>query len=178
LLRKGRVFAAPFPEAAEPTAADTKEISLDSFGNKIHTKVRRFLVVRDMPSHATCVPINTYGGREKKRTAKEQDRYQLFPVGEEKTPDLSMISLKVQEGLLPLVNESKGEIDVNYSHASVDFTRLYTIPHYILAKKIGRIHTIGLPFLDKCLYNALGVFKALEEVSCSLSILLRISTRN
>lgn len=108
-----------------------------------------------MPSHATCVPINTYGGNEDKQIANdEQDTYKLFPVATD--PDTSVISSKVNKRQLPLVTESSGEleIDVNYSQASVDFTKVYTIPHYIPANKIGRIHPLGLPLLDKCLRQA------------------------
>jgi hypothetical protein len=105
------------------------------------------------------VPVNTYGGREN-YTAKPQDQRQLFPaVG---NWDKSRIAKKE----LPLVVEASGA-DVDYSLASVDFTRILTIKHYVLVKKIGRIDKLGLPLLEECFRNALGMPLELDDTNVS-----------
>jgi len=112
-----------------------------------------------MSSHCLCVPVNTYGGREN-HASKPQDQRQLFPaVG---NWDKSRIAKKE----LPLVVEGSG-VDIDYNLASVDFTRILTIKHYALVKKIGRIDKLGLPLLEECFRNALGMPLELDDTNVS-----------
>jgi hypothetical protein len=158
-FKKGRVFSTPHPEVAGPSTTDSNEITLDPYHNKLHTKIRRCIVVRDMSSHCLCVPVNTYGGREN-HAPKPQDQRQLFPaVG---NWDKSRIAKKE----LPLVVEGSG-VDIDYNLASVDFTRILTIKHYALVKKIGRIDKLGLPLLEECFRNALGMPLELDDTNVS-----------
>ncbi|KAN0107816.1 hypothetical protein V8E51_007558 [Hyaloscypha variabilis] len=159
-FKKGRVFSTPHPEVAGPLTTESNEITLDPYHNKLHTKIRRCIVVRDLPSHCLCVPVNTYGGRDN-YTAKPQDQYQLFPAAG--TWDKSRIAKKE----LPLVVETS-DVDVDYNLASVDFTRILTIKHYVLVKKIGRIDKLGLPLLEECFRNALGVPLELDDTNLTL----------
>jgi hypothetical protein len=138
-------------------APNNDEITWDPYGKRVHTKIRRALVVRDMPSHCICVPINTYGGQgEYKHVVKPQDQYKLFPA--KGNWDKSRIDMKQ----LPLVVEAS-DTEIDYELASVDFTRIFYVPHYALVKKIGRIDKLGLPLLEECLRKALGVPLATEE---------------
>jgi hypothetical protein len=171
-FKKGRVFSTPHPEVAGPLTTESNEITLDPYHNKLHTKIRRCIVVRDMSSHCLCVPVNTYGGRDN-YTAKPQDRYQLFPaIG---NWDKSRIAKKE----LPLVVEAS-DVDVDYNLASVDFTRILTVKHYALVKKIGRIDKLGLPLLEECFRNALGVPLELDDTNVSqfcLQIFIRLDLK-
>ena len=166
------MFSTPHPEVAGPLTTESNEITLDPYHNKLHTKIRRCIVVRDMSSHCLCVPVNTYGGRDN-YTAKPQDRYQLFPaIG---NWDKSRIAKKE----LPLVVEAS-DVDVDYNLASVDFTRILTVKHYALVKKIGRIDKLGLPLLEECFRNALGVPLELDDTNVSqfcLQIIIRLDLK-
>lgn len=160
MLKIGRVFSTPYTEIAGPSVPDDNEITIDPYGNRLHTKIRRAIVVRDMPSHCVCVPINTYGGRDNKYFAKPQDQYRLFSANG--TWDKSRIDRKE----LPLVVEA-ADADINYTLASVDFTRTFYVQHYALVKKIGRIDKLGLPLLEEGLRRAWDLPVAIEENNVS-----------
>jgi hypothetical protein len=138
-------------------APNNDEITWDPYGKRVHTKIRRAVVVRDMPSHCICVPINTYSWQgEDRHVLRPQDQYKLFPA--KGNWDNSRVDMKQ----LPLVVENS-DAELDYELASVDFTRIFYVPHYALVKKIGRIDKLGLPLLEECLRKALGVPLATEE---------------
>jgi len=62
------------------------------------------------------------------------------------------------------------QIDIKYPDARVDCSRIYTIEHYSVVRKIGRIDKKGLPLLEECFRLAMNVPLEVAEtqVCCQL----------
>jgi hypothetical protein len=67
-LRVGRVFATLWTEVAGINAdLEQTFMSEVAFKERVYTKVRRFVVVRDGTGYATCLPVTSYGGKGHKK---------------------------------------------------------------------------------------------------------------
>jgi hypothetical protein len=152
---KGRIFATLWPEPAGPSTRDNRHVVRGLFGQSIFSKIERFVVLRNMPTHCLCLPIHTYSGRaDQKYSSRPQDHYFVFPAGD--GWDASRLGRKE----LPVVVEDE-EFDIKYPQARVDCSKIYTVEHYVKVRKIGRIDKKGLPLLEECFRLALDV--PLEE---------------
>jgi hypothetical protein len=153
---------------AGPSTKDTENITPVVFGQKVYTKLRRFVVVRDMPDHCLCLAIHTNNGRgDKKFTKKPQDQYFVFEADE------SFDRLRVLKKELPVIVETSDPLmGIKYPLSLLDCTRLFTIEHsHSVVRKIGRVDKAGLPLLEECFRQAMGVPVDLEKNEvCSLFI--------
>jgi hypothetical protein len=110
------------------------------------------------------LPIHTYGGRaDQKYSSKPQDQYSVFAAGD------GWDESRLRKKELPVVVEDE-QIDIKYPDARVDCSKIYTIEHYSIVRKIGRIDKKGLPLLEECFRLAMNVplEVAETEVCCQL----------
>lgn len=150
-FNKGRVFLAVLPQPAGPSTKDKRYLTRGPYGQEIFTKVERFVVIRNRPTHCLCLPIHTYGGRAaQKYSSKPNDQYSVFAAG------TGWDEERLLRKELPVVVEDE-QIDIKYPEARIDCSKVYTIEHYVIVRKIGRIDKKGLQLLENCFRLALDV---------------------
>lgn len=120
---------------ASGSGYETDVTTDERFGEKIHVKVRWFVVVRDAKESCTCLPIQTYGGKGvTKRGVNPKDHAALVPKGKEQ----QLISgEKLTRDPLHLVIEDR---HTKLSSASrINFSKVYTVEHNVKVYSVGRV---------------------------------------
>jgi hypothetical protein len=119
-------------------------VTESEFGQKTFTKVRRFVVAREMQGHSLCLPLNTHNRQATtKPGVRSQDYAAVYPLG-------GKVEYKPKEQLdnepLPILVEDPGEqID---PMSRLNFGRVYTVEHNVQVQKIGRVPDEKLPLLN------------------------------
>jgi hypothetical protein len=114
------------------------------FGENAFTKIRRFVVVREMQGCCWCLMLNTHNRKGAGKEGVNPDNYAaVYPLGGE-------VHLGPDEHLIkrpfPIKVEVPGEsIDPT---SRLNFGRVYTLEHNIRVKKVGRIPDEYLQQLD------------------------------
>jgi hypothetical protein len=141
-FKVGRVFAVLWSEPAGENVdwSDEDDYEIVRYGEKVFTKIRRFVVVREGDRHSTCLPLLTYQGQGTlKRGVKPDDHAAVFAENPK--------NLRLKEKLLPgeklrkkpfsiIIEDSREKID---PLTRINFSKIYTVEHNVKALKIGRI---------------------------------------
>lgn len=111
-------------------------ISTNPFNEKVYSKVRRFVVIREGPTSVTALPIISYGSRGVAKPGIKKSDHAIIYTGNEpapmegETPGLKSEAIKVQPAGLGerLKDESR-----------IDFGKVYTIEHDIKTRPFGKV---------------------------------------
>ncbi|KAF4630156.1 hypothetical protein G7Y89_g7987 [Cudoniella acicularis] len=75
-FRPGRVFSTLWTDpTSEKTNRNQTFISEVMYGEKVHTKIRRFVVVRQRDKCCNCLPVTSYEGRSHKKSGIELNEH-------------------------------------------------------------------------------------------------------
>ena len=143
----GRVFKTLWTEPAGNTSEDGGNyVTSMKFGENAFTKVRRFVVIREMQDHALCLPLNTYNGQGTSKPGIRADEYAPVHAQRSASPSLAQDPSRFQTSF-PIVVERSGETIDPKSH--VNFGRVYTVEHNVKVSTVGRIAPEYLSLLDQ-----------------------------
>jgi len=145
----GRVFKTYWTEPAGGTAKDLDSSVYNTVGynERAHSKVRRFIVVRERSQSCLCLPMFTYSGQgTSKAEVRAQDHATAYAWGTEQPPTLSEEGTFEREPFGIVVEDPKERID---SMSRINFAQCYTIQHNVKVAKVGRIHKSHLERFDK-----------------------------
>lgn len=147
-FKVGRVFAVLWSEPAGEQPAgknvdwndeDDYE-TIGRFGERVHTKIRRFVVVREGDRHSTCLPLLTYQGQGTlKRGVKPDDHAAVYAENPKnlRSKEKLLAGEKLRKNPFAIIIEdSKETID---PLTRINFSKIYTVEHNVKALKIGRI---------------------------------------
>lgn len=141
----GRVFKVLWTEPAGNILDDEEPfVTASKFGQKAYTKVRRFVVVREMHGCCLCLPLYTHNGQGTlKFGVKSEDYAAVYPMGDEpKTKPEEVLD----KNSFPIIVENTAETIDPMSR--LNFGRVYTIEHNVKVLKVGRIPDEYLALLD------------------------------
>jgi hypothetical protein len=138
----GRVFAMLWTEpTGDKTDSGSLFISTIVFGERVYSKIRRFVVIKEGTRDCQCLPLSTFGGLgTKKPGLKQSDYAAVYEAGRDgyrrgrRAP-----TFPDEPGLkkaLAIFLEAKEPI---HQMSRINFRKVYTIEHNVKAKKIGRI---------------------------------------
>jgi hypothetical protein len=131
-FKVGRVFSTLWTEGLGGNVGkfDPTFISVVRFGEKVHTKVRRFVVVREGNRSVTCLPVTSYD-----RAGPSKAGIQLSDHG-------FIYSRRVPttvEGMIPTalkVNISKGAAHLQ-DPSLINYAKVYTVETNVKVKDVG-----------------------------------------
>lgn len=141
----GRVFKVPW---IEPAGANFNEDDLFHStlpnGLKVFTKVRRFVVVKEMQGCSLCLSLVTYKRQGTTKSSVCSKNYAAVYDVRKKPYYLTGESL--QKEPFPIIIETSNEhVDPT---SRLNFGRVYTIEHNLRVLKVGRIPTKHLSLLQ------------------------------
>ncbi len=142
----GRVFKTLWTEPAGNVSDDEEPYVIAShFGQKAYTKVRRFVVVREMQACCLCLALYTYKGQGTlKIGVKSQDHAAVFAAGGSPTTKPGEV---MDKDPFPIIVENWRETVDPMSR--LNFGRVYTVEHNVKVLKVGRIPDEDLSRLNK-----------------------------
>ena len=146
-FRKGRVFKSLWIEPAGSVTEDDSEFVIAAkFGEKAYTKIRHFVVVREMQACCLCLPLNTFNKQGTEKAGIRVENYSAVYDSREFDPDLGREEKLTKDPFPILVEDAQEKID---RKSLLNFGRVYTVEHNIKVLKVGRIPDMFHPLLDK-----------------------------
>lgn len=148
----GRVFLVLWSEPAggnknASTITRGSDYNTGLYGEPVHSKVRRFVVIREGENYCSALPITTYGyqGVSKRGTKKSEHavvytgRVAPAPLADEAPSrgEQPMLSRPIR-----VVPDDKS--DALEPHSRLDFGKVHTVHHNIKAKAFGMVHRDSL----------------------------------
>ncbi|KAF4627005.1 hypothetical protein G7Y89_g11151 [Cudoniella acicularis] len=154
----GRVFLTLWTEqfGGASTTPDTS-VSVVVFGEKVHSKIRRFIVVRDNDRFCTCLPIVTYVNGSKKTGTNLEDHGIIY--AQSPPQQISGITKRPVR-----VNTAK---DTSFKNTSlINYARAYTIEKNVKVKDCGELDPV---FTNILCENFRDVFATSGDANSSTS---------
>lgn len=145
--------------AGSTFTANTSGISTGTYGERVFSKIRRFIVVREGSDSCTALyvhlrktnraqsncyrPIKTYGGvGVAKKNVRKSDHAIIYTGKEPPPPRPDEAPARGEYGLLPQAVRVDGDdpaqkLDVM---SRVDFGKVYTIEHNVKVRSMGKVN--------------------------------------
>lgn len=108
--------------------------------NNVHTKIRRFVVIRKGKDSSICLPITTYGGRGMKKPGIRLDEHVAIFSGDR--PE----SMKYWKHPIRVKTAYKDKIE---RESVINIAKTYTIEHNVKVVDVGKVDSDDLERLDK-----------------------------
>lgn len=136
----GRVFQALWTEPTTGKGFDDhttdRNMFTVAFGEKVHSKVRYFIVVREGGSSCLCVAIYTHSGRGVKKPVVDTREHAMVYTGNE-PPTVASVDTST---LLPAIRVNADSKEQFLGAMSLlDFGRIHTIEHSIKVMSFGKV---------------------------------------
>ena len=144
---KGKVFRVLWSEpAGENRTAVTFEapgVTTGKFGERVHSKVRLFVVIREADTYCSALPILSYGNQGVSKGGVDKSEHSIIYSG--KTPPQPFddeAPRRGEQGMRPdaiRVNPDD-RADQLHPRSRIDYGKVYTIEHNIKVKPYGQVH--------------------------------------
>lgn len=151
----GKVFYALWSEPAGSgkNAADhRKDMYPTPFGERIHVKVRRFVVVRNGTRSCVCLSISTHAGRGISQAGLNPREHAVVYTGRDVPPLLphELSPSGETPALLPPIRVDPDAPSERLDPTSrIDFGKVYTIRHDVKVKPLGVVNRISTAVLEE-----------------------------
>lgn len=164
----GRVFQTLWSQPAGATKITTRVERVDPdpgfsqvrFGETVHTKIRRFVVVRAKDTYCSAVPISTYGGRGVAKPGVNKSEHVIVYSGNQppaataaELPGPSETGMR-NRPIRVVKDAIHNELDLM---SRIDLGKVYTIEYNVKVKAFGVVHQDSMVPLDSQFRN---VFQA------------------
>ena len=145
---KGRVFKIlwPEPEGETRTPMTRNSQTLQgSFGERIHSKPVRMVVVQMKPSgYSHCIRINTYGGQGTRKKYNETERLAHAIIhSSTEPPELLEREQRLKKQPIAVDLDAGQTLE---SASRIHFGKIYTVEHNVKVKPVGRIAKESMPY--------------------------------
>jgi hypothetical protein len=129
------------------------------------TKIRPFIVLREMQHCCLCLPLNTYGhqGTEKDRI-RAGDYAAVYTMGSK--PNVGTAERMSKKPFPIIIEDPRERID---PRSRLNFGQVYTIQHNLKVLKIGRIPDEYLPILNSYFIQAIAGTPAQDTANTSVA---------
>ncbi|RDL37412.1 uncharacterized protein BP5553_04845 [Venustampulla echinocandica] len=140
-FREGRVFSTLWTDqASKQTNRNQTFISIVTYNEQVHTKIRRFVVVRQNNQNCICLPVTSYEGRGHRKSGIELDKHgQIYSNTPPK--ETSSISKK------PLKIVLSREADPLKDQSLINYGTPYTVECNVKVMNIGELDSGSLKLL-------------------------------
>ncbi|KAK4506244.1 hypothetical protein PRZ48_004209 [Zasmidium cellare] len=146
----GRVFLVLWVEPAGGSVNSSSTslvLGQGQHNERVFSKVRRFVVIREGNTYCSAVPITTYGGQGVAKRGVAKDEHAIIYTGRE-PPSLAPQEMpgRTEMAMRPIairvVPDDKAETLDPYSR--IDFGKVHTIQHNIKVRPFGKVHASSM----------------------------------
>lgn len=144
--------------ASETGSTTTAGWTLNSFGQRMYTKPRRFIVVRAGRRSCLCVPITTYGGRGvNKGGVKKSDHCIVYTGSKAPLPKQNELAIPPEQGMqsIPIRVDSDVRTVRLDEMSRIDFSKPVNVEHYNRVKNFGKVHPSSIQALESQFMNVI-----------------------
>ncbi|KAK6442490.1 hypothetical protein LTR95_001284 [Oleoguttula sp. CCFEE 5521] len=158
-FKVGRIFMSLWPE---PVGQNDSRITslwdpdpniyLGAYGERFHTKVRRFVVIRTSAKHCSALPINTYNGRGVSKPGVIKSDHTIIYSGRNcPDPDPAELPARGEAGMrLDAIRVDPDDKVTKLDPMSrIDFGKVHTVEHNVKVKSFGNVHEMSRTDLER-----------------------------
>jgi len=140
----GKVFRIVWSEPSAREDIRLSEITLSTLGTGIHSKARRFIVIRAAQGYCSCLAIRTYLEQGTGKFGVNKAEHAIIHTSPTPPAPLSG-ELQLRAGEAPMQKEAIRIVpdragDHLGPESRLDFGKVYTIEHNIKVRSSGRVH--------------------------------------
>ena len=153
-FKPGRVFMILWTEPAgtlsEGARPEEKFLATVRYGERVYSKIRRFVVVREGTTHCSALPISTYGGRGVGKLGVKKSDHCIIHTGHSAPlPLREEIPRRGEAGMRPISirvipDDGVAKLDPT---SRIDLAKIHNIDHRVKVKAFGQIDALHLPAL-------------------------------
>ena len=134
----GRVFSTLWTDAFSVQTNDSENkqwasVTYVVFGQQVHSKIRRFVVVKQEDLYCTCLPVTTYDGRGYTKRGIKIEDHGLIYSSKDAPPRVK----GMDKESLRVVLSPKAEKIVNPSY--INYGRAYTVETNVKVRDVGEL---------------------------------------
>jgi hypothetical protein len=161
----GRVFKILWAEPAGGNTAVTQNTVENKFGERVHSKVRWFVVIRQTPGAKYCsaLSITTYGGKGVGKPGVVKSEHGVIYTGKD-APRLDQTELprRNEEGIrsVPIRVDPDSALDRLDAKSRINFAAVHTVHHNIKVKSLGIVNAASLTVLQQHFQNVWSPLRA------------------
>lgn len=157
----GRVFLVLWSEpAGGKTTSYTRGTVENEFGERVFSKIRRFVVVRQGANYCTALPISTYGGQGVAKDGVTKSDHAIIYTGRSvPRPHPSEQPGRGESSMQPvsILVDPDSPDNVLDPLSRIDFRAVHTIQHNIKSKALGQVNSRSLASLETQFRNVLNL---------------------
>lgn len=132
-FRIGRVFQTLWTESwSSNTGHNETFVSEVIFKEKVHSKIRRFVVVKKGDKFCTCIPVTSYGGQGYRKAGIDLTKHSFVYSNRNprQIPGIQLQPLKI--------DLAKNAEKLN-DHSLVNYGKIYTVENNVKVKDVGKL---------------------------------------
>jgi hypothetical protein len=151
--------------AGNVTESDYQFVIPAKFGEMAFTKIRPFVVIREMQGCCLCLPLNTFShqGTEKDRIRAE-DYAAVYSMGGK--PQTGAFEKMTKQPFPIIIEDPKERID---PMSRLNFGQVHTIQHNLKVLRMGRIPDEYLSLLNKYFLQTIAATLAQDTAGVSMA---------
>jgi hypothetical protein len=178
----GRVFKILWAEPAGGNTAVTQNTVENKFGERVHSKVRWFVVIRQTQGAKYCsaLPITTYGGKGVGKNGVVKSEHGIIYTGRDAPrPDENELPRRNEEGMrpVPIRVDPDSALDRLDAKSRINFAAVHTVHHNIKVKSLGIVNSASLSVLQQHFQNVWNPPRAGPASSQSRQVQQQSATR-
>jgi hypothetical protein len=163
--KTGRVFLALWAEPAGGSSAlltsAERGVVLNHLGERVFSKVRRFVVIRESDGYCGAVPINTYGGQGvAKRGVKKSEHAIIYTGRTQPRVRTDEAPRREETGMqsIPIRVDPDNPTDQLDPMSRIHFGGITTIQHNIRVKPFGIVNSASMDDLQYQFRKVWGLY--------------------
>ncbi|GAB7326385.1 hypothetical protein MBLNU13_g10413t1 [Cladosporium sp. NU13] len=154
----GRVFKILW---AEPAGANTTAITRNTFenvlGQRVHAKVRRFVVIREGFNYCCALPIATYGGQGVAKAGVVKSEHGIIYTGRiAPSPTEAEFVTRANEERMrsePIQVDPDSPLDRLDPMSRINFATISTVQHNVKVRNVGKVNRGSMRILNQHFQN-------------------------
>ncbi|KAI7477497.1 hypothetical protein KC351_g8798 [Hortaea werneckii] len=129
---------------------DRSALSTVRFGERVYSKIRRFVVVRGSDKYCSALPIMTYGGQGVAKPGVNKSEHAIIYTGHmAPQPTSHERPTQGQKAMRPLaIRVDADNHEQLHVMSRIHFGKVYTVEHNVKVKPFGKVHPHFLRALE------------------------------
>ncbi|KAI6871838.1 hypothetical protein KC343_g3901 [Hortaea werneckii] len=129
---------------------DRSALSTVRFGERVYSKIRRFVVVRGSDRYCSALPIMTYGGQGVAKAGVNKSEHAIIYTGHRAPrPTSQERPTQGQAAMRPLpIRVDADNHEQLHFMSRIHFGKVYTVEHNVKVKPFGKVHPHSLRALE------------------------------
>lgn len=157
----GRVFFVLWSEPAGGRATSfTRGTVLNAFGERVFSKIRRFVVVRQGATSCTALRISTYGGQGVAKRGITKSHHGIIYTGrhvQQHHPSETPARRESPMQPVSILVDPDSSNNVLDPMSRINFFEVHTVQYNVKAKPLGKVNSRSLAALEQQFRNVLSL---------------------